>query len=119
MSTGSVTPTHAARPRKPSRSGRPRAMLIGVVAIFAVASFVLTRVLWPDPAGVSGPPKNLLPGFVLLGVLESLLFGLGVAFLLTGHGAVRRAGRRPLLSWAAYAGIAWMLLSWWPHDNFH
>jgi hypothetical protein len=94
-------------------------MLVGVVVIVGLASFALTRVIWPDPAGVAGPPTNLLPGFVVLAVLESLLFGLGVVFLLTGFAPVRRAGRRRLLSWAAYVGIAWMLLSWWPHDNLH
>ena len=101
------------------RPGAPRVALIGVIVVCAVASFALSRVLWPAPAGMAGPPAGLLPWFVALGVLESMLFGLGIAFLLAGRGLVRRAGRHPALSWATYAAIAWMLLSWWPHDNFH
>jgi hypothetical protein len=112
MSTGSVTHAHTARPRS-------RAVLIGVGAIVGLVAFALTRVIWPDPVGASEPPANLLPGFMVLAALESLLFGLGVVFLLAGFGPVRRSGRRPVLSWAAYVGIAWMLLSWWPHDNLH
>ena len=29
------------------------------------------------------------------------------------------AGEAPLLAWATYASIAWWLVSWWSHDNFH
>jgi hypothetical protein len=117
MSTGPLT--HALRPDRPTGSGRPRAVLIGVVVLVGVAAFALSRVIWPDPAGVAGPPANLLPAFVVLAAIESVLFGLGVAFLLAGFAPVRRFGRRTRLSRAAYAAIAWLLLSWWPHDNFH
>jgi hypothetical protein len=117
MSDGPAT--HALKPDNPGRSGRQRTALIGVVVIVGLVSFALTRVIWPDPAGVAGPPAQLLPGFVVLAALESLLFGLGVAFLLTGLASVRRAGRRTGLARAAHAAIVWMLLSWWPHDNFH
>ena len=67
------------------------------------------------------PPGDLLPLFILLAVLESILFGLGgrICFLVFGYGLVAR-GRQPLwITYAAYVATAWLLVSWWPHENLH
>lgn len=55
-----------------------------------------------------------------LSALEALTFGLGVAFLVYGwplvgkvESSARRNGR------ALYLATAWLLVSWWPHDNMH
>jgi hypothetical protein len=82
------------------------------------ASFALTPVIWPlSPA--AQPPGNLLPLFILLVALESLAFGLGVAFLLFGRRWVGSMGVSPGLSIATYISIAWLLVNWWPHDSLH
>jgi hypothetical protein len=83
------------------------------------ASFALSPVLWPPSASAAQPPGNLLPLFLLLSALESLAFGLGVAFLLFGRRWVGSMGVAPGLSIATYISIAWLLVNWWPHDNLH
>jgi hypothetical protein len=55
---------------------------------------------------------------IILGVLDSLAFGVGVAFLVYGYPVVRRLAQGRL-AWATYLSIAWSLVSWWPHSNMH
>lgn len=95
---------------------------VGVIVAGGLAGFgsaALSRVLWPAPAGMPGPPSGLQMWFVLLSVAESAAFGAGVVFLLTGPGRLRRLAGDRRLAWAAYVSIAWLLASWWPHDNLH
>jgi hypothetical protein len=80
--------------------------------------FALTP-LWPVPPGASQPPSGLLPLFIVLMLVESASFGLGVAFLIFGRPLLDRMGRSPRLTTAAYLAIAWLLVNWWPHDNLH
>lgn len=92
---------------------------IGITVVAAGVTLGLGRTIWPDPAGGLQPPGDVLPFFIVLAVAESILFGLGIAFLLFGFDIVGRS-RQPLwLTYAAYAAITWLLVSWWPHDNLH
>ncbi|MGI5175172.1 hypothetical protein ACQEVZ_02425 [Dactylosporangium sp. CA-152071] len=85
----------------------------------ALATFALSRVVWPDPPGAITPPADLLPYFLSLSVVESLLFGAGVAYAIVGLPVARRATKPAALDWAVYLSVCFMLLSWWPHDNMH
>jgi hypothetical protein len=96
-----------------------RLLVGGVAAGAALCSLALSQVLWPMSAGVTGPPARLVPGFVVLSVVESLVFGMGVAFALTGLPLLRRGAAGPALTWATYLSVIWLLVSWWPHDNVH
>lgn len=89
-----------------------------VAAVATVAAFVSSMVLWPAPPNFT-PPPSLLPYFLGLGIIESLAFGVGVAFLIFGLPLVRRTGVGPLAAWGGYIGIAWSLVNWWAHDGFH
>jgi hypothetical protein len=92
---------------------------VAIVAVVAtVAAFGSSMVLWPAPPNFT-PPPSLLPFFVGLGIIESLAFGLGVAFLIFGLPLVRQTGVGPLAAWGGYLGIAWSLVNWWAHDGFH
>ena len=51
-------------------------------------------------------------------VIPALSLGLGVAFLLLGRRLVTTEGS-PGLSIATFLSVAWLLISWWPHANFH
>jgi hypothetical protein len=82
-----------------------------------VAAFLLGRVIWQDAPGAAGPPTTVLPIFVLVSALEALLFGVGVAFVIFGRRWLD--ADRSKLAIAAFIAIAWTLVSWWPHDNFH
>lgn len=58
--------------------------------------------------------------FLLLALVRSLVFGLGVSFLLFGYPMVRSVGSVSSgLSRAAHLSIAWFLVNWFPHDNLH
>lgn len=94
------------------------AKIIGVVA--AVAAFLLSRVIWPDAPGGDQPPAAMMPFFVILGVISSAAFGMGVALLAYGKPMFERlAGLSPNLRTVAWLSCAWLLASWWPHENLH
>lgn len=87
------------------------------VLVAGIPAFVLGRVIWPDTPGYPTPPESVMPIFILTSALESLLFGVGVAFVVFAPRWL--AGDRSKLATASYVAIAWSLLRWWPHDNFH
>ena len=90
-----------------------------VVFVFSVVTFSLSPVLW-HPADPAGPSGTFLPYFMFLGILEAILFGLGILFALKGWPLVRSVKGVPRwLALSAYVSIFWQLISWWPHDNFH
>lgn len=86
-----------------------------------IPAFLLGPVIWPPSTGDLPTPSGAqLPLFILLFVIEALLFGLGVAFLAFGLPLVRKAAARVDMNpWPVYLAIAWQLVSWWPHDNLH
>ena len=92
--------------------------VIGVVVVGTVFAFVSSQLLWPPPPGFN-PSASLLPFFVVLGVVEALAFGAGVAFLIFGFPLIARTGVGSLAAWGGYLGIAWSLVNWWAHDGFH
>ena len=91
-----------------------------VTLVVAVPAFVLGPIIWPpDPHGAA-PAGLQLPLFMVLAALESLTFGLGVAFIGYGLPLVRRvAGGSRAHARMAFSATAWLLISWWPHDNMH
>jgi len=66
------------------------------------------------------PTAGQLVFFIVLEVIQSLAFGLGVSFLLFGLPTVREVSPNSrLLGWAMYLSIGWLLVSWWPHGHLH
>src|SRR5687768_6624941 len=98
---------------------KPRTGTIVITLLVGIAAFLLTRVIWPDAEGGPQPSSTQLILFILLGVIDSLLFGLGIAFLIYGLSLVRRFVGAGRLAWLTYLGIAFQLISWWPHSNLH
>ena len=98
-----------------------------VTLVVAIAAFLfgshapLGYLLWPAPVALtSAPTATQEKLFMLLDGLEAVAFGFGIAFLLFGWPAVRRAmgssfGRALVM----YLGTAWFLSNWWIHDNLH
>jgi len=60
-----------------------------------------------------------VPLFMLLGVIEALALGLGVAFLIFRYPTMARPGVSEPLTRAAHLSIAWILMNWWAHDSLH
>src|SRR5580704_7063491 len=109
--------TATGRSRSRQAKGLRRWQVALTVLIPGIAAFLLGRVLWPDPVGAATPPPMVLPIFIAISALEALLFGVGIAFVILGRRWLAFDGSR--LGAAAFVAIAWSLVSWWPHDNFH
>ena len=96
--------------------------VLAVTLIAAVLAMVVGPILWPtsDPPLFPEPSSAQLPFFIVLQVVTSLTFGLGVSFLLFGLPVVRTvsAGSK-LRAWLMYLSIGWLLISWWPHGHLH
>lgn len=98
----------------------PRIKVAVTALAFAIPAFVLGPIIWPPALGSPMPPRNLLPFFALLVAIESLTFGLGMAFVLYGLPVVNRVvGGSQRLTLAVYLSITWLLISWWPHGYLH
>ncbi len=86
----------------------------------AVPAFVLGPIIWPPDLHGAAPSGLQLLLFMALAALESLALGLGVAFISYGLPLVRRvAGGSRARAWITFIATAWLLISWWPHDNMH
>jgi hypothetical protein len=101
-------------------------VLITVVA--ALAAFLLGpraplgELIWPATADLHPEPTGAQAGlFMLLGVVEALAFGAGLAILVLGGAIVRRVvpPDRPGLATATHLALFWLLWNWWLHDGFH
>ena len=96
--------------------------VVAVTLIVAVAAMVVGPILWPtsDPPLFPEPTATQLPFFIVLQVVTSLTFGLGVSFLLFGLPVVRSVSAdSKLRAWLMYLSIGWLLISWWPHGHLH
>jgi hypothetical protein len=91
-----------------------------VTMAFGIPAFLAGPVLWPPAEGMMSPTAGQLPFFVVLAAIEAFVFGLGVAFVIFGLPLTRTIAKgSPSLTWAMFLSVAWLLLSWWPHDNLH
>lgn len=105
-----------------ARRGPARAW-IGVLLVtlpVAVLAVAVEKYIWPVASGSPAPTSGQLPFFIGLDILQALVLGLGVSFLIFGFSAARSlAGASSFRAWAMYLSIGWILISWWPHDNLH
>jgi hypothetical protein len=97
-----------------------RNKIIATTVLFAVPAFLLGKMIWPpDPMGPV-PTSVQLPLFIFLAFMEALTFGLGASFVLFGWPLLKKISDSSRnLAKLTFASIAWLLISWWPHDNMH
>lgn len=116
--------TTQADPRTRSR-GRT---FVSITATGGVGAFLLApqsplgQQLWPAMLELDPAPVGVQVGlFMLLGVIESLAFGAGLAVLLVGGEPLRRlfGAQRVRLAAAAHLSVFWLLWSWWLHVGMH
>ena len=94
-------------------------IVAGLIGMQLQATSPLGKNLWPETSG-EDPTSAQLPFLIVVGVLEGIAFGLGVAFLFFGWSRVTSTpGVSKGLSTAAAAGITWGLVSWIPHSAMH
>ncbi|MFB6558618.1 AMP-binding protein [Streptomyces sp. NPDC056400] len=90
----------------------------GGVALGFVA-LILTNLLWPGSTDLTGVPQPWAFLFFVLYLFECVAFGIGVVFLFGGRARMLRQRRGPSLTVAAHLAVSYLLLSWWPQDNFY
>jgi len=93
-----------------------KTFLIGLTITAAVVTFLLSRVIWPGAVGAMQPSGAQLPFLIGVSAIESIGFGIGLSFLVSLWKFMK--GRNPW-DWLTYLSAAWLLISWWPHDNLH
>lgn len=99
---------------------KPWIKVLLVTLIIAAPAMILGPVIWPPAEGGPEPTGGQLPFFIFLAIMESILLGLGIAFLAFGLPAVRRVSPdSKARAWAMYLSIGWLMVSWWPHTNLH
>lgn len=106
----------------PNGAGWAGLVFFGAVGLVMVAGFImiLTLILWPGSTDLSGVPNPYATLFFLLYLFECWAFAAGVLFLFIGRSLMRRHGRRgPRITAAAHLAIVYLLVAWWPQDNFY
>lgn len=99
---------------------KPWLKVLIITLIFGIASFLLGDVLWPMAESEVSPTAQQLPFLIVVMIIESIAFGLGISFLILGWPLVKKVAHgSQRAAWALYIGAAWYLVSWWPHDRMH
>lgn len=90
-----------------------------VTSVSFLATIVFAGVFWPGSTDLTGVPKPWAILFVGLYLAEGLAFAAGMGFLVGGRAQMLRQGHSPALTSVAHLAIVWLLVSWWPQDNFY
>lgn len=93
--------------------------MVSLTLIFTFLAWIFTGVFWPGSTDLSQVPQPWATLFGGLYLCENLSFGAGMAFLFCGRGRMNRLGRSRLLTSAAHLAVVWLLVAWWPQDNFY
>lgn len=72
---------------------------------------------WGVESGETDPSTGALAALIVASLVESLAFGVGLAWIAFGWPVVRGLSRP--LALPTYLAIAWALISWAPHTSFH
>lgn len=72
---------------------------------------------WGAEDNATDPTGGALAALIVASIVESIAFGVGLAWIAFGWPMVRRISR-PLAA-PAFVAIAWALVSWAPHSAFH
>lgn len=89
-------------------------VFVGIVAFFS------GPIIWPTAEDID-LPVTLVPLALLMGAyaIDCLFFGLGVALLVFGWPLFSTTSLRRGNATLAFAALVWIVISWWPHTNFH
>jgi hypothetical protein len=94
-------------------------IVILITLIFGIISFILSPILWQSSPDLI-PPNNLLPYYIFISAIESLTFGFGIAFIYIAWPNLKKVPNKDKTrTYLAFISLLWLLISWWPHDNFH
>ncbi len=95
-----------------------RNKVVLITLLVGIPAFFLGHLLW-SPSPMMTPSATQLPFFMLLSVIEALVFGLGIAFIIFGWPFVSTNIKNNRQAFLVFLAVSWMLVSWWFHDNLH
>ncbi|MEV6731189.1 AMP-binding protein [Streptomyces sp. NPDC051364] len=83
--------------------------------------FVLSKIFWPGSTDLGGVPSPWAFLFFVLYLFEGAAFAAGLLFLFKGRAWMVRHGRGQGsgLTTAAHLAVVYLLVAWWPQDNFY
>lgn len=99
--------------------------VVGVVIVGSIVGFMLDanapvgKALWGEAPAGPEPTGGEIGFLMAVSLIQSIGFGLGLAFLFFAWPIVRKAGASAGASMAAFVAIAWSLVSWVPHTAMH
>lgn len=92
--------------------------MLAIVSIFVgFMTMPLGIIIWPPSPHIVLPTSSQFPFFVGVAVFEAIGFSAGLYFLIDGWKLIK--SKKPRLDFWSYLSIAWLLMSWWPHDRLH
>ncbi|MFF4851500.1 AMP-binding protein [Streptomyces sp. NPDC001194] len=82
---------------------------------------LLSKIFWPGSTDLGGVPNPWAFLFFVLYLFEGASFAAGLVFLFDGRAMMRRhsPGGSPGLTAAAHLAVTYLLIAWWPQDNFY
>ncbi|MFI5670005.1 AMP-binding protein [Streptomyces sp. NPDC051704] len=82
---------------------------------------LLSKIFWPGSTDLTGVPNPWAFLFFVLYLCEGASFAAGLVFLFEGRAMMRRhsPGGSPGLTAAAHLAVVYLLIAWWPQDNFY
>ncbi len=93
--------------------------MVLITIVIGMPAFFLGPVIWPPSPDVQ-PTQAQMPYLITLSLIEALLFGFGIAFIIYGWPRMKAvAGEAMVAARCMYFSLAWLAVSWWPHDNLH
>ena len=91
-----------------------------LTAVVAVPAFFVGPILFPPADLGVEPTVAQMALFIILGIGDVILLGLGVSFLAFGLPLLKQVSPdSKARAWAMYLSIGYLMVSWWPHLNMH
>ncbi|HLC56024.1 MAG TPA: DUF1059 domain-containing protein [Candidatus Nanoarchaeia archaeon] len=87
-----------------------------ITLILGIPALILGPIIWAPSPDIH-VTSSQFPFFAFIALVEALLFGFGVAFLIYILPIVKKKSDKS--TWWAFISLVWLLVSWWPHDNSH
>ncbi len=93
--------------------------MILITMVIGIPAFFVGPVIWPPSPDIQ-PTQAQMPYLIALSLIEALFFGFGIAFIFYGWPRIKAAsGEAMMAARSMYFSVAWLTVSWWPHDNLH
>jgi|SRR3989344_4131181 len=92
--------------------------VLAIIFAFTLPALFLSRVAWESNHTIVYETATApLPFVIILSGIQSLAFGLGIAFIVFGYFWMKKYSLPKNLKIASFFSISWLLVSWLPRNN--